>query len=156
TQKFGHGYCIYCTKCPCECSKKRGVKPPPPPRIEVRNWTFPEAIAEIGKIYGPKNRVDGIAYLADRLREEFSEVTDVLLLDIHKPGIKTSTHWWNLACEVADVYSVICAIADVEELDIDTEFQNRYGGVHPRCGCRPCECGPFYQYMADHADTVTT
>jgi NTP pyrophosphatase (non-canonical NTP hydrolase) len=144
-EKYPKDHCAYCLRMPCEC--ELGIRPGithAHVSEEQIQWTTNQWCEHIGHVYGPNNRIRGIAVAHGRLNEELGEVISAQILDGHNQRLTLTDVRRNISLEFADLFAWIFTIADLSGVDLDKSLTARYPGYHKRCGKCPCNCGPFY------------
>lgn len=84
----------------------------------------------IDKIYGVRDKSRGVDRVALWLISEVGEVADSL--------IKNKSE--ALREEVSDVFAWLVSLCNVAGIDLEAEFERKYGSGCPRCRSIPCRC----------------
>lgn len=146
-EKFPAGRCAYCGEpvCACHINKRKDITLAVPDERQLE-WSASDWAANMMAVYGEGNRRNGMQFVIGRLYEEVGETSGAQLFDIHRHGMKLEEMRKSVSHELADVFSWILVISALLEIDMDAVLQEKYSGVHYRCGQRPCNCGPHYMH----------
>ncbi len=96
--------------------------------MEVRN-----AQAIIKETYERRDRSRGVYLTFMHLVEEVGEFARAIRRNNKD----------EIAGEMADVFAWLLSIAYLLEVDLESEFEKRYGSGCPKCGSKPCTCPPL-------------
>ncbi len=140
-RKYPESGCGYCWERPCICAKgKRNVNMSAAvPKAEQIHQPLCKWQSDLFATYGDHNRKTGIEGTMLRL---FAEVTEVFMLtvDVSFHAQSPQVIEREYAEELADVFSWICALASLLEIDLATAIQKTYGEGCPGCRLSECRC----------------
>ncbi len=140
-RKFPANKCGYCNSDPCTCASEARSENPcesviDPAQLE---WSISMWQQTLRQRYGAHNQAAGIEGVLNRL---FSEVSEVAMLEIDatQPLNTSDDIADSYAQELADVFTWICAISSMLEIDLATAVDHFYGKGCLACGNKPCAC----------------
>jgi len=92
-----------------------------------------DAQAIIKETYEKRDRSRGLHLTFMHLIEEVGELSRAIRRDNRS----------EISGEMADVFAWLLSIAYLLEVNLESEFEKRYGKGCPKCGGKPCTCPPL-------------